>query len=127
MRPDRPTAEELLEAVEEFLRDKVMPATEGQVSFHARVAANVVGAVRREIAQSPGIEDEQRARLIALLKHEGSLEDLNQELCEQIRAGEWPLSDERLLDHLRKVAIENLGVDNPRYSAYKKAVGEGAV
>lgn len=126
MRPDRPTAEELLEAVEEFLRDKVMPATEGQVSFHARVAANVVGAVRREIAQSPGIEDEQHARLVALLKHEGSLEDLNRELCEQIRAGEWPLSDKKLLKHLRKVAIENLGVDNPRYSAYKKAVGEGA-
>lgn len=125
MRPDRPTAEELLEAVEEFLRDKVMPATEGQVSFHARVAANVVGAVRREIAQSPEIEAEQHARLLALLKHEGSLEDLNRELCEQIRAGVWNLSDQELLAHLRKVAIENLGVDNPRYSAYKKAVGEG--
>lgn len=121
MRPDRPTAEELLEAVEEFLRDKVMPATEGQVSFHARVAANVVGAVRREIAQSPEIEAAQLERLKALLQHEGDLEDLNRELCEQIRNGEWHLDDDDLLDHLRQVAIENLGVDNPRYSAFRKA------
>ena len=127
MRPDRPTADELLEAVEEFLREKVMPATEGQVSFHARVAANVVGAVRREIAQSPAVETDQHARLLALLKHEGSLEDLNRELCEQIRGGEWDLSDVALLEHLRAVAIENLGVDNPRYSAFKKAVSEGLV
>jgi len=122
MRPDRPTAEELLGAVEEFLRDKVMPATEGQISFHARVAANVVGAVRREIAQSPGIEEDQITRLRALLNHDGSLEDLNRELCNQIRAGERTLSGEKLIEHLRKVSIENLGVDNPRYSAYKKAV-----
>ena len=123
MRPDRPTAEELLEAVEEFLREKVMPATEGQVSFHARVAANVVGAVRREINQSPDIEAAQLGRLKALLQHDGDLEDLNRELCDQIRNGERPLDDADLLDHLRKVAIENLGVDNPRYSAYKKAAG----
>ena len=124
MRPDRPTADELLEAVEEFLREKVMPATEGQVSFHARVAANVVGAVRREISQSPTIESDQHARLLGLLKHDGGLEELNRELCEQIRDGQWDLNDEALLDHLRKVSIENLGVDNPRYSAFKKATGQ---
>ena len=123
MRPDRPTADELLEAVEEFLRDKVMPAVDGQVAFHARVAANVVGAVRREIAQSPKIEADQHARLLALLKHDGPLEDLNRELCEQIRDGQWALDDPDLLDHLRKVSLENLGVDNPRYSAYKKMAG----
>ena len=123
MRPDRPTADELLEAVEEFLRDKVMPAVEGQVAFHARVAANVVGAVRREIAQSPGIEAGQHARLIALLKHDGPLEDLNRALCDQIRDGQWALDDQDLLDHLRRLALENLGVDNPRYSAYKKMMG----
>ena len=47
----RPTARELLEAVREFLTNDVMPATEGRVSFHARVAANVVAIVERELAQ----------------------------------------------------------------------------
>jgi aminoglycoside phosphotransferase (APT) family kinase protein len=45
----RPTAAELLEAVREFLAGQVMPATSGQLSFHARVAANVLGIVAREL------------------------------------------------------------------------------
>ncbi|MFN3232529.1 MAG: DUF6285 domain-containing protein [Alphaproteobacteria bacterium] len=125
MRPDRPTADELLEAVEEFLRERAIPELEGQSSFHARVAANVIGTVRREVAGSPDVEADQHARLLALLKHDGDVEALNRELCEQIRAGDWDLSDSALLDHLRQVAIENLGVDNPRYSAYKRLTGQG--
>jgi aminoglycoside phosphotransferase (APT) family kinase protein len=45
----RPTASELLDAVREFLTDQVMPATTGQLAFHARVAANVLGIVTREL------------------------------------------------------------------------------
>jgi len=49
----RPTASELLEAVRQFLIDQVMPATEGQLAFHARVAANVLSVVAREIELGP--------------------------------------------------------------------------
>jgi aminoglycoside phosphotransferase (APT) family kinase protein len=49
----RPTASELLEAVRGFLTDQVMPATSGQLAFHARVAANVVGIVARELELGP--------------------------------------------------------------------------
>jgi aminoglycoside phosphotransferase (APT) family kinase protein len=45
----RPTASELLDAVREFLTDQVMPATAGQIAFHARVAANVLAVVAREL------------------------------------------------------------------------------
>jgi aminoglycoside phosphotransferase (APT) family kinase protein len=45
----RPTASELLEAVREFLTGQVMPASTGQLAFHARVAANILGIVAREI------------------------------------------------------------------------------
>ena len=45
----RPTASELLDAVREFLTGEVMPATTGQLAFHARVAANVLGIVAREL------------------------------------------------------------------------------
>jgi len=45
----RPTASELLEAVMEFLTGSVMPATSGQLAFHARVAANALGIVAREL------------------------------------------------------------------------------
>ena len=48
----RPTARELLEAVREFVTNDVMAATEGRVQFHARVAANVLAIVERELAMS---------------------------------------------------------------------------
>lgn len=121
MRPDRPSVDELLEAVEEFLRDHAMPALPGHLSFHARVAANVVGIARREVAQSGQIEAAQLQRLIGLLGKEGSLKELNRELSQQIRDGEITLDNPELMDHLNKFAIEELGVDNPRYSAYRKA------
>ena len=49
----RPTASELLDAVKAFLTDQVMPATGGQVAFHARVAANALGIVARELELGP--------------------------------------------------------------------------
>ena len=49
----RPTASELLDAVREFLTGSVMPATTGQLSFHARVAANVLAIVARELELGP--------------------------------------------------------------------------
>ena len=123
MRPDRPNVDELLEAVEEFLRDKAMPALDGHLNFNARVAANVVGIVRREVAQSDQIEADQAERLTDILGHEGELRELNRELCLQIRNGDIPLDDSKLMNHLQQFALEEIGVDNPRYSAYRKAMG----
>jgi aminoglycoside phosphotransferase (APT) family kinase protein len=45
----RPTASELLEAVREYLVNGVMPGTTGQLAFHARVAANALAIVAREL------------------------------------------------------------------------------
>jgi aminoglycoside phosphotransferase (APT) family kinase protein len=53
----RPTASELLEAVREFLTGQVMPASSGQLAFHARVAANVLGIVARELELGPIPDD----------------------------------------------------------------------
>ncbi len=64
----RPTASELLAAVREFLTDQVRPATSGQLAFHARVAANVLAIVLRELELGPlpvggGLADAVAARL----------------------------------------------------------------
>jgi hypothetical protein len=45
----RPTAAELVAAVAEFLETDVRESTAGQVNFHARVAANVLRIVEREL------------------------------------------------------------------------------
>jgi aminoglycoside phosphotransferase (APT) family kinase protein len=47
----RPTARELLEAVREFLTDKVMASDDRALAYHGRVAANALGIVERELAQ----------------------------------------------------------------------------
>jgi aminoglycoside phosphotransferase (APT) family kinase protein len=49
----RPTARELLDAVRMFLTEDVMANATGQLQFHARVAANAVAIVERELAQPP--------------------------------------------------------------------------
>jgi len=49
----RPTASELLDAVRGYLTDQVMPATGGQLAFHARVAANALAIVARELELGP--------------------------------------------------------------------------
>jgi aminoglycoside phosphotransferase (APT) family kinase protein len=49
----RPTAREMVEAVQEFLTDDVMPSTSGRLSYHARVAANMLAIVGRELAAPP--------------------------------------------------------------------------
>jgi aminoglycoside phosphotransferase (APT) family kinase protein len=49
----RPTASELLDAVRAFLTEEVMPATHAHLAFHARVAANVLGIVARELELGP--------------------------------------------------------------------------
>lgn len=64
----RPTASELLDAVRGFLTDQVMPATGGQLAFHARVAANALAIVARELDLGPlpaqaSLADEVAARL----------------------------------------------------------------
>ena len=61
----RPTVSELLEAVRAFLTDQVMPATGGQVAFHARVSANVLGIVARELELGPLPDDADLADSVA--------------------------------------------------------------
>ena len=46
---DMPSAEQLVEAVREWLERDVMPATDGRLQFHARVAVNVLSMVEREL------------------------------------------------------------------------------
>ncbi|HXB48465.1 MAG TPA: phosphotransferase [Streptosporangiaceae bacterium] len=61
----RPTASELLEAVREYLLGSVMPATTGQLAFHARVAANALAIVARELDLGPFPADAGLAGAVA--------------------------------------------------------------
>ena len=120
---DRPNARELLDAVEQLLRDDLVPALEGHLQYQARVAANVVGIVAREIDGEEAQLNAERLGLSDLLGQQVGVLDLrqalrtevqefNQMLSEKIRAGEvdsGPLRD-RVLDHLESVVDQKLQV-----------------
>ncbi|NUR88837.1 MAG: hypothetical protein HOY71_32520 [Nonomuraea sp.] len=109
---DVPTAEQLVAAVRDFLTTDVLPAVEGRVRFHTRVAINVLGMVEREIALGPEQEREHAARLQSL----GVADD--RELAELIRAG--AVDNAALLDALRAAVHAKLEVANPGYTGGKR-------
>jgi hypothetical protein len=104
-----PTTAELVEAVREFLTDEVQPATSDRVAFLARVAANVLAIVERELEQGPAAAAEQRERLARL----GVADDA--ELAAQIRAGALDDRVDDVVDVLRASSIARVRIANARW------------
>lgn len=121
---DSPTALELVQAAHSFLEDKAMVELKGHSAFHARVAANVLAIVARELELGPQAGDEEKVRLLALLGNDGTLDDLNHQLCTEIREGRIGLETEGLVDHLRKTTLAKVSIDQPKYKAYQIAKDE---
>jgi hypothetical protein len=106
---DVPSAAELLDAVREFLESDVLPATEGRVRFHVRVAANVVGMVARELVLGP----EQAAAHAARLEELGVHSDA--ELAASIRSGALDGRADEVRAAVRAAVADKLAVANPGY------------
>ena len=121
MPSNRPTRDELLEAVVEFLEKRLMPKLDKHTAFHTRVAANVLNIVRRELEQGPELDAEELARLKDLLGEDGTLDELNAELCTRIRKGDLDQRNPDLMEHLFLTTMGKLSVDQPIYSAYQRA------
>jgi hypothetical protein len=118
---DQPSMLELVEAVRSFLETKAVPELKGHTAFHARVAANALGIVARELAQGPSSADTEAQRLEALLGHKGTLEELNRELCQRIRTGTLDIASEPLEQHLELTTLDKVAIDQPNYSGLKLA------
>jgi hypothetical protein len=65
---ERPTAQELTEAILEFLGGEILPTlTDHRLRFRTLVAMNALGIVHRELAALPAVDDaEQRALATAI-------------------------------------------------------------
>lgn len=113
---DRPTIDELLDAVEIFLRETAVDRLEGQPKFHARVAANAVSIVRRELALEAQMGDAEAERLGTLTTLSGSRQEMNEQIAGSIRDG-GAIDSTAVLEHLRQTAREKLAVANPNYRA----------
>ena len=93
---ERPTAEELAEAIEEFLAAEILPTlADPRARFRMLVALNALGIVRRELTKLPPEDDaEQR------------------ELAARIRAGDVPPGT---LERVKRDVAERLRIASPRY------------
>jgi uncharacterized protein DUF6285 len=93
---ERPSPDELAEAIEEFLAGEVLPTLEDhRARFRMLVALNALGIVRRELTKLPPVDDaEQR------------------ELAARIRAGDVPAGT---LARVKADVAERLRIASPRY------------
>ena len=123
---DQPSVIELVEAVKNFVDETAMPELTGRAGFHARVASNVLGTILRDLEARADNNESEKQRLLSLLEApEGTtLSELNEELRNQIRSGALNIQSDELMAHLKKTAISQLKVDQPNYSALKKATQE---
>jgi hypothetical protein len=111
---DHPKAEELTVAVARWI-DQVRPALDPRNAFLARVAANALGTVTRELALGPKAEAAATERLAGVLGRQGGHAELTTELCERLRSGELGVATPGLMATLRANVLEQIAIDQPNY------------
>lgn len=99
---NRPTAAELVAAVAEFLETDVRDGTSGSVNFHARVAANVLRTVEREL-----LDDTAPPDLLGFADEAA--------LSAAIRRGDFDERGAEVASALRGLVLQRLAVSHPGY------------
>lgn len=127
---DRPTAEELLDAVRMHLESHIIPVikSDRKLYFQTLVAINILRIIEREMGK-PGYQKEEWVRLMSLLGDDapvpedltGALMTQNSILADAIRAGDYD-SSQTLFDHLMTNTITQLEIANPLF--LMKIIGE---
>jgi hypothetical protein len=93
---ERPTPDELAEAIEEFLAGEVLPTLDDpRARFRMLVALNALGIVRRELAKLPPADDAEQRKL-----------------AKRIRAGDVPTGT---LARVKADVAERLLIASPHY------------
>ena len=122
---EMPRLDELLVSVRDYLRDVVMNETQGRTSFLARVAGNSLDIVLRDLAGGPAHRQAERQRLQALLGGNEGLNALRWALVRGLRDGSIPLNHPGLAAHLRDTVVNQVAIDQPKYSGFKTATRMG--
>jgi hypothetical protein len=120
---DMPRADELLVSVRDFLRKDVMSQTDGRTNFLARVASNSLDIVARELVLGPSARAGELSglrRLFSAGKDE-TIADLRWRLVNELRDGTLSLDDEGLKEHLRNTVVNQIAIDQPRYSGFTRS------
>lgn len=118
---DQPRGPAILDAVAALLRDVLLPQLKGSAAFQARVAANAVDLVAREMRTGAAAEGASHERLRALLGHDGEAATLEAELVAAIADGRLNDTTPGLLEHLWAITLDKLAIDQPAYAPYRDA------
>ncbi len=119
---DQPSPIEVLAAVARFLKETVAAETTGHTSFTARVAANALEMMGRQLTDAPTAEAEELIRLESILNATGDLPALNAELAQRISSGELDPAAPAIAEHLWTTTLAKLAVDQPNYWGYRAAL-----
>ncbi len=125
---DRPTAEELLDAVRMHIQTHIIPIIkqDRKLYFQTLVAINVLRIVERELNfNCSGYITSEWERVNTILGTNDPLPESNYQLMKQlktknddlaqgIRSGDFELS-EALLDHLLETTTDQLNISNPDF------------
>lgn len=128
---DRPDKATLLDALARFLMEDVRPVVaDPAVSYRLLIAANLASTMAREVRTDDERDDEELARLQALLpgvvpkgatstrrgERRAAIADLNQVLVGRLRDGTLP-DDRRKAaeEHVRRTLLAELSVLSPRF------------
>lgn len=120
MSMNRPSREEILKAVSDYLKDELAPALTGRQRFQSLIAASLLEIVLRELTLDPHAfyDPDDLDRLLGPeAAHGRSPEEKETLLCEKIRQGafdEGPLRD-KLFHYLAGEVRYKIQVDNPKW------------
>jgi hypothetical protein len=116
-----PRADELLVSVRDFLRGDVMNSTHGRTNFMARVASNSLDIVLRELSLGQEHRRRELERLQRLFNSTDDLGTLRWRLVNALRDKTIALDSTELQSHLRATVVNQIAIDQPRYSGFKTA------
>ena len=119
--PDMPRLEELIGACRDFLHGPVRDETTGRTRFHALVAGNALDIAYRDLQFGEEHRRREHERLRRLLAADGSLLELRWKLVHAIRDDAIALDDTRLHEHLRATVVNQIAIDQPKYSGFRTA------
>ena len=119
---EMPRMEELLVSVRDFLREEVMRETQGRTSFLARVASNSLDIAIREQVMGSRLKEGEVKRLNKVVHGDGTLDELRWKLVKDIRSQAIELDAPGLEDYLRFTVVNQVSIDQPKYSGLKTAI-----
>ncbi|TGK00298.1 hypothetical protein EHQ53_09655 [Leptospira langatensis] len=126
---DKPSATELLEAIQDFLMKEVLPEFKEKdlLAYKTLVSWNMLGVISREIRSGEELLDKELVRAASLLKKKQDFPKTwnekkalasawNKELRDIIRKEKKSLEDADYWKHVKESVIEKVEIVNPRFT-----------